>query len=622
MASKVSNKSITQVFGSIAAAQTMVEQFPFSFGTSESGFTCSFDLLTAIFNMCSDTPLDEMVVNEISDKLSDPNSTWLQGIEESVKMVLETNLTSLMTCEMSPVIPDRLIGAGEFLKGSDRELDFSGEGVTIPVSALDFIGMLGNCPSDESVVARSNYMECTNADGSPLVVKDLWKHDDFNAFLWYVKNKGVYANTVERNKLIWDNRYKTKPYTKYERKPEDFFTKKSGMTYKVGDIDITVYNGKDGVVPFDSLYLTAYNASTQTRHKKRQILEVRYIDGDSIGSDSFQFRLPATNYYKTRQLTGTREDITTMRRTNKTIFEFNHDFLMSIRLYDAKSYLSQIVSNTLGQGNFTFNFSVTRESEVLNEAIDEIIWKVVNADDTEIDDCYYNFSNDEYDSMLKNALTKKRNATENLDLTQELINAISTMDKGTAAEDTKTTISTVLGSVAQNIVTGGTMGQVANSWKFNYDYQFELIRMLVYPLIRPLFSPKVMTVILLNTAIMGNPLKLGENVVTFQDILPYFMNIITGVIKSIKDMIVEMLYSWVIEKLTPLLTLFSLRLIMEQLEAYRKLIEDMLIACIGSYKYLRGNKNKSTSALAQADYVEIDPELEKLKQTPISNTNC
>ena len=124
MASKISNKSITQVFGSVAAAQTMVEQFPFSFGVSESGFTCSFDLLTSLFNMCSDEPLDQMVIKEISDKLADPNSVWLQGIEESVKMAIEANLTSLMTCEMSPVIPDRLIGGGEFLTDSTKSLNF------------------------------------------------------------------------------------------------------------------------------------------------------------------------------------------------------------------------------------------------------------------------------------------------------------------------------------------------------------------------------------------------------------------------------------------------------------------------------------------------------------------
>ena len=625
MASKISNKSITQVFGSIAAAQTMVEQFPFSFGMSESGFTCSFDLLTTIFNMCSDTPLDEMIIKEITDKLSDPNSTWLQGIEETVKLAIEANITSLLTCEMSPIIPDRLIGGAQFLADSTNAINFSGEGVTIPVSALDFTGVLGNCPADESIVARSNYMTCYNkGTETPLTVKDLWKHDDFNAFLWYVKNKGVYSNLTERNKLMWDNRYKTQPFTKYERRPENFFTKQSGFTTNNG---IVLYTGENGIIPFDSAYLESYNEIAP--YRKRQILEVRYLDGDGIQSDSFQFRLAASNYYKTRKLTGKKKDVSSIKKINKTIFEFNHDFLMSIKLYDAQTYLAQLVGDAFGQGNFSFNFSVTRDSELLNEVIDSIIEKVITSSDSEIDDCYFTFSNDEYNEMMDNAIKRRRNVGVNTETTNDLLSLITTLDSGLEAENTKTTISNVLSGVTKSIVEGDRNQNVKNGWKFNYDWQFELIRMIVYPLIRPLFTPKVMTVILLNLEIMGNPLELGRKIVSFKDILPYFMNIITNVIKTIKDMIAEMLYSWVIEKLTPMLTLFTLRVVMEQLEAYRKLIADMLTACVGAFRggngiNFNGNNGKrlSGSGLDQANYVDIDPEYEKLKQTPISNTNC
>jgi hypothetical protein len=74
--------------------------------------------------MCSDKPLDEMIIQEITDKLSDPNSTWLQGIEETVKLAIEANITSMLTCEMSPIIPDRLIGGGQFLSDSTISLNF------------------------------------------------------------------------------------------------------------------------------------------------------------------------------------------------------------------------------------------------------------------------------------------------------------------------------------------------------------------------------------------------------------------------------------------------------------------------------------------------------------------
>lgn len=614
MAITKTDKSITSLFGSIAAAQTMVEQFPFSFGLNEKGFTCTFDLLAAIWNLCSEEPLEQKIITMMSEKIADPNCRWLQGIEESVKLALELNLTNLLTCDMSPLVPDKLIGSGEFLKGSDREVNFQGEGITIPVSAIDFTGVLGNCPSDETNPdSVAHYFPCYDSlTGLPLNVNDIWKHDDFNAFLWFVKNKGVYGNLTERHKLIWDNRYKTKPYAKYERKGEDFFTMQKGY-----DKNFDMASKPNNVFPFSEEYLKSYNE--KARYKKKQILECRYIDGDGIHSDSFQFRLPASNYYKTRKLTGKKKN-SKILRMNKTIFEFNHDFLMSLKLFDPKTYLCQVVHSLLGQGNLSFNFSLTRENQEIESIIDGITEKIINLSDIEVQDCYFNFSNDEYISMYQNYTEKRQNGINNSEKINQLIGEIKTIqDNGTAAENTNTIVSHVLTELTKEASNGEN---ITGSWKFNYNYQFELIRMLVYPLIRPLFSPKVMTLLLINLNIMGDPLKLNSGDVktlNFKDVLKYFIGVIPSIIIQIKDMINEMLYSWVIEKLTPLLTLFSLRIIAEQIEAYRKLITDMITACIGFKGF--GFK-KTYEGIDYVDYVDIKPQEEEMKLTPISKTNC
>lgn len=604
---KKTDNTITQLFGSIAAAQTMVEQFPFSFGVNENGFTCTFDLLVSLFNLISDEPLETKIINVISEKLADTNCAWLQGIEETIKMAIELNITNILTCDMSPIIPDNIIGGGEFLKGSDREVEFQGEGIIIPSSAIDFTGVLGNCPTNENDNTSSAYYFNCYKSGTdlPLTVDELWKHDDFNAFLWYVKNKGVYGNLIERHKLIWDNRYKTKPYTKYERKPEHFFTMEKGY-----DNEFDASGRMDGIFPFSETYIKNYNDKAQ--YQKRQILECRYIDGDGIHSDSFQFRLPATNYYKTRKLTGKKKD-TKIRRINKTIFEFNHDFLMSLKLFDAKTYLCQIIANLLGEGNLSFNFSITRDTQEIENMIDGIIDKVINLSDIEVEDCYFTFSNEEYDKMLQNSMNKRINREYNINTVNSLYNDIFSIKDNGNFVDNKNIISNVLTEITKEVKNADNP---SSEWKLNYNYQFELIRMLVYPLIRPLFSPKIMTLLLINLHIMGNPLKLGEKkVISFNDIKYYFSGIITNIIIQIKDMINEMLYSWVIEKLIPLLTLFTLRLLMEQIEMYRKLIMDMITAC--SFKIERkGN------LLDVVEYVDIDPKLEELKQTALSKTNC
>lgn len=659
MAITKSDKSITNLFGSIAAAQTMVEQFPFSFGINEKGFTCTFDLLAAIWNLISDEPLEQKIISWLSEALADTNCRWLQGIEETVKLAIELNISNLLTCDMSPLVPDRLIGGAEFLNGSDREIDFQGEGITIPVSALDFTGLLQHCPAEElNPDSVAHYFPCYNDnylyckinkkripedvtpkeypsipsgeaepyikvgeeyyawDRQKLSLNEIWKHDDFNAFLWYVKNKGVYGNIVERHKLIWDNRYKTKPFEKYVRKPEHFFTMSKGF-----DDNFDNSNKTEHIFPFSEEYIVSYNKKTP--YKKKQILECRYIDADGLQPDSFQFRLPATNYYKTRKLTGKKKD-TPIWRINKTIFEFNHDFLMSLKLFDAKTYLCQVIHSLLGQGNLSFNFSLTKDEEQIEALIEGITDQIINLSDIEVQDCYFNFSNEEYNQMYQNYSDKRKYGESKRNDINGVMDEIKTIsDNGTPADEKLT--STIISNVLTEITRPSKTEDLNNSkWNFNYNLQFEIIRALVYPLVRPLFTPKIMTLFLINLNIMGDPLKLVGNIdniktIDFKTLLNYFSGIIVNIITQIKDMINEMLYSWVIEKITPILSIFSLRIIAEQIEAYKQLISEMITACAGFGGFLPTNKN---GMIGTVDYVDIDPQKEEMKLTPLSKTNC
>ena len=645
MASKADGKSISQMFGSIAAAQTLIKQMPFSFGMNENEITCSFDLLTALLEVISDKPLPDIIIEWFTERLTDNDGYWIQWFEDILKLGLLANITNLLTCEMNPFIPDRLIGGGQFLFNSDTPLNFSGEGIIIPVSSLDFTGFLGNCPADDSIDAKSSYMPCYGNEyhyatilkkkipkgevpvacesvpsenmgkyivvndvyfvwtRKPLGVKDLWKHDDFNAFLWYVKNKGMYSNPEERNKLMWDNRYKTHP-SKYERKPESFFTKTNNMKDASGHV---IYTGENGIIPFDAAYLAAYNDNPENKYKKRQIMEVRYIDGDGIHSDSFQFRLAASSYYKTSNFSWTTKKgkEVTLPMHNKLWYRFNYDLIMSLKLYDANTLLYQLVNNYTGQGgSATINFSLTRESEMINEMIDKVIDRILRTED-ETDDSYFTFSNDDYTEMLINAERKHNGGLineEDVEKYSEIIDGMNSVSGEEVIDNTSGKCTTILSNIANSFTSGDTS---IDKWNFKWDKKFELIRMVSGPLIQPLFTPKVMALLLINTEIMGNPLKLGEKVTKFEDILVLIAPLIKNVVKQIKDMIIEFLYNHVIKVLSEILTIFSLKLMMEQLEYYRVLITDMINACIGASNRASNRANISKNGFNQVDYVDI-----------------
>ena len=116
----------------------------------------------------------------------------------------------------------------------------------------------------------------------------VWKSQDFNAFLWYIVNKSDKSQNTER---VWDNRYRA-----------------------------AIYGDGNG--------------------KHKEIIRCTYIDDNYPQSDKIRVQLCGSNYYKTRKL-GKKDG--TKWALNKTIFEFNHEFLSSIKLYEPKVIVAEIV---------------------------------------------------------------------------------------------------------------------------------------------------------------------------------------------------------------------------------------------------------------------------------------
>lgn len=628
---KTNNAAINEMVATIATAQTVVEQAPLLLNANEKGFTCSIDLLTTLLNMVMKKPLDQIIVEKVAEKLTDNSGSWLMYIEDTFKLALLVNFTSMLTCEMSPLIPDKLIGAGEFLEGSDRQINFSGEGITIPVSAIDFTGLLKHCPTDENdVLGQSNYLPCykPGTENEKLSIRDAWKHTDFNAFLWFVKNKGTYGNLAERRKLIWDNRYKTRIYEKPIPKKEDFFTK----SHKT-DSNIR----QDGVVPFDADYLIRYNEGKKGKNTKKQILECRFIQGDGVQPDSFQFRIPASTYYKTRRIkkkTGTEEPhpITSIFALNKTIFEFNADFVNSLKLFDIKTYLCQVLSNLFGTGNFSvgisgeFDISTeidTKMEDTINQIIDNVIKENdLNESSNTSQDCFFTFSNEQYINMMKNSMEKRLLSQGYSNEISETYENIVSYDFDNATEGDKQAMVTDTLKMLQEMKKNPKVNVSANFNLQHTNIVFDLIRMLVYPLIRPLFSPKVITLLMINLQVMGDPLKLKEKIPTWEDIAPYLTNVAKNIITQIKDMIVEMIYSLLIEYLAPLISMFTLKILFEQIEHYRRLIMNMIESCAGFSGFSLLKKFNMSSEIPDVRYADIYPTEEKPKDEAKSKTNC
>jgi hypothetical protein len=145
---------------------------------------------------------------------------------------------------------------------------------------------------------------------------------------------------------------------------------------------------------------------------------------------------------------------------------------------------------------------------------------------------------------------------------------------------------------------------LTDKMKFAYDSGVlsMLIRAVAVPIVRVLFSPKVLLVLYANAEIMG---KTPPSVI---DLIKSLLSVITNLIRQIKDILLERLMEWVISVLKPILQAFSSLLFLEMLREYRELLEVML-DCIVWFK-----PNRLLTAIDDVNYADITTPLESPDQ--------
>jgi hypothetical protein len=546
---------------SIGAMQTLVENFPMHLISLDNlQFSASFDVLAIIFKICGITKEEviETVTNLFcgSMKDRDDGSGILSWAEEIVKMALEANIINILNCTTNPIISNNLLDSY-----SKLGIEYSGEGIVLDVAEIDFTGILNRSPFVGNGDKFYFDIEDYNAN-------TLYKSKDFNAYLWYIINRSDVTQTTERT---WDNRYRAQIYGPSKNK------------------------------------------------QPKEIIKCTYIDDEYPNTDKIRVQLCGSNYYKTRKVkVGKWEQL-----YNKTIFEFNHEFLSSIKLYEPKVVIAEIIEYLFGSLG-TVNLGFSLNDEIIKGKIDGIIESVINESDlgvTEIKDCSFSFSNEQYNKMLEKSELNRHNIVRNGDSYSEVnpddyLNQLSAITSTSTLNDDKTVINNTLNQIF------ATAAQDAEV-KMNigtFDWQFEIMRALVYPFVRPLFTPKVIFLLMVNQKIMGSLEDLGKDIETgnfdtiefVNQLLNSLLVIIKDIIVQLKDMLIEMFMELILSKLRPLLELFASKLLLETLKMYRDLLQQIIDTCLFGFKL-----NPLVNGIDNVNYADIIP-----SQTEPEQSTC
>lgn len=605
-------------------------------------------------------------INSLESQLSvieskTDNNSFIAKLEDSAKVTISTILTSFLSCSVSPFIPKYALD--KYYKGGGSELG----PINIPTYLLDFSHTLQVSPVSESGIYFYNTPTSYIAyykrdDGTPvedksiiagtkdkyadgyveykytkvgiktltdeekesakkvvsvpsgvkvakfeepkpekivyvvrpaLTAEGLYKTEDMNAFIWYVANRGdnyddagsMDSNAFyEYNKMAWDSR-RINDRVKAQRRetPEDWnkwLTSRKNYT----------------------------NASALTLSKADELYPVLQLEpSESYGHlEHIIATFPAQRYEKENGNTC-------------TIYKFNADYLKSIKIFNWRTIIMNLLYELNGitaVPDVYYNLSLS--DEIIDAKLSTLIINTIIADDKEVDDSFYSFSNEDYIAALKRMQIKKYGAKpyatasstaiqNNPDAPLEVMNSTS---KSASLNELKSTITRGVYAVAGNSgSTGIVKTELSYELALQSNFVYELIFAIVRPFVRALLSPQIMLLFCINLDVMGlinlSELGRGDMDLVSDFIFRKLAGIIKKLIIQVKDAIVIYLLELVRKEIKKLVDEVVILLLLEQMNDYIRLLKQIM-ECIRLFGI-----GKTLNGIDEVNYADIIPEAKK-----------
>ena len=542
----------------------------------------------------------------VSDEL---NSSFLVELEDSCKDIITNMLAAILSCTINPEVKNLIMDVDP-----NGELCSISSGFTVPLRLIDPYGLLNYCPTNE--VGKNFY----NVDDD-LTVNTLYKSQDLNAFIWYVMNRGVNDIQIEKNKMMWDSRVfdgSTSSPSRRDVKSWNYWL--NSKTDRDDDPKSEWNPLKHILTP--SGYTSqevkdAHDEGMCMMMNLHPIMQLeRYERDNEFTERQLHVKLSSQSYYtpKKKEKGGL--------NYNKTIFEFNKDYLENIRIFVPRIILSNLIETLIhGKISILDTLLKSEQDNVIDKKLDMIINGVLEETDTTVSDCFFSFSNEDYIEMIQQTELEKYSATytggdgspatkyskDALLDALDSINSMATMNE-TITEITKT-VYDIASIPSEDSSVKASDGSVAMA---NSNWLNRIVSAIMKPIVKSLLTPQVMLLFVINLEAVGM-LNIDSNFdKIFELIFKKILSLFVGLARYIRDKIIEFLLKLFKERMQPMLVQWSAILVSENINDWIRLLLEA-IQCIPRF-----NIKTDLTEIDNVQYADIV----KTQDIPESSQTC
>lgn len=348
----------------------------------------------------------------------------------------------------------------------------------------------------------------------------------------------------------------------------------------------------------------------QIENKKNEIKNLK----DAI-KDNKARKVNAIKALRTIQSQMTNNDyrkITQNYYYRRTLVEFNTDYVMSLKLFDSKVVTAQLLDSLIGLLNIDLN--LTCKQMLIKNEVKKMVQMIVETDDTVVSDCFFTFTNDDYNAMLEKAELNRAklfsiNGEQNTTTTinpKEILRSLNELDDSAIQSGDTTVIEHALTEISGNITTmDDAMEGDAINFGARMNFIENLMNNLAYVITSAVLSPKVYLLILINLEILGKDTNFN-----LEGFIGQFKQLIASLIRTIRDQLIKYLVDELMKILGNIATEIAVKIGIEQAQYYYRLMKK-IISCF---------KRKGTELDFSIDSVE-HADIITEEQTP-KNTEC